>query len=334
MFVQGSCRRWPDPTWTSRRLTTAIPVDRERMGGDPVPPSAPPPTPTRCCGSCSAGRRAARRSAERLVQRGPISGAGAMDVEEGRHHDPGGAQLHLTCGHVPPPRRHGPGQRLRPERPYDDENKSLNEGAHRPRLRVDGWYGRIFRRLRVLRSRQADRRFTKTELQTLLTASRPDQGRGRERHLRGPHPRIQKSHAVQRTPSRCSPTSGPSSSGRSLHRPARTDGSPGWRRGLLGGVSGNIAEACDHADHRPGRVDPLARRAVGRAAAGIVGQTMDLFVEIGLWLPQPQSTGVGPLSGGEAQRTRMIRHLGSSLTDVTYVFDEPTAGLHPTTSTA
>ena len=37
----------------------------------------------------------------------------------------------------------------------------------------------------------------------------------------------------------------------------------------------------------------------------------------------------GTLSGGEAQRTKMIRHLGSSLTDVTYVFDEPTIGLHP-----
>ncbi|MFJ4898338.1 ATP-binding cassette domain-containing protein [Streptomyces sp. NPDC088727] len=57
-------------------------------------------------------------------------------------------------------------------------------------------------------------------------------------------------------------------------------------------------------------------------------QTLDSFVEIGLgYLALDRPTGT--LSGGEAQRVKMIRHLGSSLTDVTYVFDEPTAGLHP-----
>ncbi|MEU5700083.1 ATP-binding cassette domain-containing protein [Streptomyces aurantiacus] len=57
-------------------------------------------------------------------------------------------------------------------------------------------------------------------------------------------------------------------------------------------------------------------------------QTLDSFVEIGLGylsLDRP----AGTLSGGEAQRVKMIRHLGSSLTDITYVFDEPTIGLHP-----
>src|SRR5690606_28914943 len=57
-------------------------------------------------------------------------------------------------------------------------------------------------------------------------------------------------------------------------------------------------------------------------------RTLDAFVEIGLgYLSLDRSSGT--LSGGEAQRVKMIRHLGSALTDVTYVFDEPTAGLHP-----
>ncbi len=57
-------------------------------------------------------------------------------------------------------------------------------------------------------------------------------------------------------------------------------------------------------------------------------QTLDSFVEIGLgYLSLDRSAGT--LSGGEAQRTKMIRHLGSALTDITYVFDEPTIGMHP-----
>ena len=61
---------------------------------------------------------------------------------------------------------------------------------------------------------------------------------------------------------------------------------------------------------------------------GALTQTLDSFVEIGLgYLSLDRSSGT--LSGGESQRVKMIRHLGSSLTDVTYVFDEPTVGLHP-----
>jgi excinuclease UvrABC ATPase subunit len=90
----------------------------------------------------------------------------------------------------------------------------------------------------------------------------------------------------------------------------------------------NIADACamqisDLADWVRGLDEP----SVAPLLATLL-QTLDSFAEIGLgYLSLDRPTGT--LSGGEAQRTKMIRHLGSSLTDVTYVFDEPTIGLHP-----
>ena len=90
----------------------------------------------------------------------------------------------------------------------------------------------------------------------------------------------------------------------------------------------NIAEACamqisDMADWVRALDEPSVRPLLAS-----LQQTLDSFVEVGLGylsLDRPSGT----LSGGEAQRTKMIRHLGSALTDVTYVFDEPTIGLHP-----
>ena len=90
----------------------------------------------------------------------------------------------------------------------------------------------------------------------------------------------------------------------------------------------NIAQACamqinDLADWLRDLKEPSVAPLVAS-----LQHTLDSFVEIGLGylsLDRPSGT----LSGGEAQRTKMIRHLGSSLTDVTYVFDEPTIGLHP-----
>lgn len=90
----------------------------------------------------------------------------------------------------------------------------------------------------------------------------------------------------------------------------------------------NIADACameirDLAQWVRGLEEPSVAPLLAK-----LQHTLDSFVEIGLgYLSLDRASGT--LSGGEAQRTKMIRHLGSSLTDVTYVFDEPSIGLHP-----
>jgi excinuclease UvrABC ATPase subunit len=102
--------------------------------------------------------------------------------------------------------------------------------------------------------------------------------------------------------------------------------SEGARSSRIAGI--NIADACAmQISDLAGWIRGLDDASVAPLLAAL-GQTLDSFVEIGLgYLSLDRASGT--LSGGEAQRVKMIRHLGSSLTDVTYVFDEPTAGLHP-----
>jgi excinuclease UvrABC ATPase subunit len=213
---------------------------------------------------------------------------------------------------------------------YDAE-KSLNEGALTiPGYSMDGWYGRIFSGCGFFDPDKPIRKFTKKELDALLykepTKIKVD---GINLTYEGLIPKIQKSFLskdldamqphvrafVERavTFSTC-----PECDGTRLNEAARSS--------KIGKI--NIADACAmQISDLAAWVRGLNEPSVAPLLASL-RHTLDSFVEIGLgYLSLDRSTGT--LSGGEAQRTKMIGHLGSSLTDVTYVFDEPTAGLHP-----
>ncbi|HEX4654613.1 MAG TPA: ATP-binding cassette domain-containing protein, partial [Mycobacteriales bacterium] len=213
---------------------------------------------------------------------------------------------------------------------YDD-SKSLNEGAITiPGYSMDGWYGRIFGGCGFFDPDKPVSKFTKRELDDLLhkepTKIKVD---GINLTYEGLIPKIRKSMLskdvdalqphirafVERAVTR---TTCPECDGTRL--------SEGARSSKIGGST--IADACamqisDLAEWVGGLDEPSVAPLLAT-----LEQTLDSFVQIGLGylsLDRPSGT----LSGGEAQRVKMIRHLGSSLTDVTYVFDEPTIGLHP-----
>ena len=212
-----------------------------------------------------------------------------------------------------------------------DDRKSLNEGAFTiPGYSMDGWYGRIYAGSGFLDPDKPIRDYTRTELDDLLrkepTKIKVD---GINLTYEGLIPKIQKSflskdvdtlqpHIRAFVERAVTFTACPECGGSRLNEAARSS--------RIGGI--NIADACAM------QINDLAGWVRGLDAPSVapllttLSETLDSFVEIGLGylsLDRPSGT----LSGGEAQRTKMIRHLGSSLTDVTYVFDEPTVGLHP-----
>ena len=212
---------------------------------------------------------------------------------------------------------------------YDD-SKSLNEGALTvPGFSADGWHVRIFAAA-GLDPDKPIRKYTKQERQTFLHSepTKVKVGNSNMTH-EGLVPRIQKSFLskdveamqphirafVERavTFTTCSHCNGTR-----LNEAARSS--------KIKKLS--IADACAmQINELAAWVRGLDEPSVAPLLAGL-RHTLDSFVEIGLgYLSLDRSSGT--LSGGEAQRTKMIRHLGSSLTDVTYVFDEPTIGLHP-----
>ena len=212
-----------------------------------------------------------------------------------------------------------------------DRDKSILDGAILvPGYSMEGWYGRIYGGCGFFDATKPVREFTKTELHDLLHKE-PTKIRiqGINLTYEGLIPKIQKSFLtkdvdamqphirafVERavTFADC-----PDCGGTRLNAAARSS--------TIDGVS--IADACamqisDLADW----VRTLKEASVAPLLAKLQ-QSLDAFVEIGLGylsLDRPSGT----LSGGESQRVKMLRDLGSSLTDVTYVFDEPTVGLHP-----
>ncbi|MEU2132133.1 excinuclease ABC subunit UvrA [Streptomyces sp. NPDC018352] len=214
---------------------------------------------------------------------------------------------------------------------YDD-SKSLSEGAFTiPGWKSDSfWTVRVYAESGLLDPDKPIRKFTKKEMQDFLYRE-PTKVKveGVNLTYEGLIPKIQKSflskdkealqpHIREFVERAVAFTTCPDCEGSRLSAEARSS--------KIGKLS--IADACamqisDLAEWVRGLDDP----SVAPLLAALQ-RTLDSFVEIGLGylsLDRPSGT----LSGGEAQRVKMIRHLGSSLTDVTYVFDEPTIGLHP-----
>ena len=208
---------------------------------------------------------------------------------------------------------------------YDD-TKSLAEGALAvPGYSMDGWYGRIFGGAGLPMDKPIGR-FTKRELHELLYGE-PEKIKveGINLTYEGVIPKIQKSmlskdvdalqpHVRAFVQRAVTFTTCPDCDGTRLSAEARSSRIQGK----------NIADACAmQISDLAGWIRGLDEPSVAPLLAGLQ-HLFDSFAEIGLGylsLDRPSGT----LSGGEAQRTKMIRHLGSSLTDVTYVFDEPTS---------
>ncbi|MCZ2402987.1 excinuclease ABC subunit UvrA [Paenarthrobacter sp. Z7-10] len=313
-------------------LTTAIIVDQERMGANPRStvgtatdanamlrilfsrlgdPHIGPPTaysfnvPTRKASGVMSTEKGGR--VEKSVVREALYLGGMCPRCEGMGHV---SDIDLTAL-------------------YDD-SKSLSEGALTvPGYSMDGWYGRLFGGVGLPMDKPIGK-FTKKQLDTMLYVE-PTKVKveGINLTFEGIIPKIQKS-MLTKDPESMQPhvrrfveravtfQTCPECNGTRLTLQARSSKVQGK----------SIADLCSmQISDLAGWVRGLDEPSVGPLLTGL-RHLLDSFTEIGLGylsLDRP----AGTLSGGEAQRTKMIRHLGSSLTDVTYVFDEPTIGLHP-----
>ncbi|GIG87239.1 ATP-binding cassette domain-containing protein [Plantactinospora endophytica] len=315
-------------------LTTAIIVDQQRMGADP----------RSTVGTATDAHAMLRILFSRLGQPhvgspaafsfnvASVRASGSITVERGEGKTKAVRQTFTRTGGMCT-RCEGRGNvsDIDLSQLYDD-SKSLAEGA----FTIPGWKSDSFWTVRVYAESgfvdpdKPIRKYTKKEMQDFLYKE-PVKVKvdGVNLTYEGLIPKIQKSF-LSKDPEAMQPhirafveravtfTTCPECGGSRLSEAARSS--------KINGV--NIADVCamqisDLAEW----VRNLDEPSVAPLLASL-RDTLDSFVEIGLGylsLDRPSGT----LSGGEAQRTKMIRHLGSSLTDVTYVFDEPTIGLHP-----
>ncbi len=259
-----------------------------------------------------------------------LSGAGAVTLERGGETVKERRSFSITGGMCPRCEGRGSVTDIDLSALYDD-SRSLNEGALTiPGYTMDGWYGRIYRGCGFFDPDKPIREYTKRELRDLLhkepTKIKVD---GINLTYEGLIPKISKSflakdvdavqpHVRAFVERAVTFTTCPECGGTRLNEAARSS--------RIRGIS--IADACAlQISDLAGWVRDLDEPSVAPLLAAL-GETLGSFVAVGLGylsLDRPSGT----LSGGEAQRTKMVRHLGSSLTDVTYVFDEPTTGLHP-----
>jgi excinuclease UvrABC ATPase subunit len=313
-------------------LTTAIIVDQERMGANS----------RSTVGTATDVNAMLRIVFSRLGQPhlgGPqafsfnvasISGAGAVTIQKAGQTVKERRSFEVTGGQCPRCEGMGSVNDIDLTQLYDD-SKSLNDGPFTiPGYSMDGWFGRIFIGSGLFDPDKPIAKFSKTELFDLLHKEPMKiKVEGINLTYEGLIPKIQKSmlskdvdtlqpHIRAFVERAVTFTTCPECHGTRLSEAARSS--------KIGDVS--IADACamqisDLASWVSGLDEPSVAPLLGA-----LRHTLDAFVEIGLGylsLDRP----AGTLSGGEAQRTKIIRHLGSSLTDVTYVFDEPSIGLHP-----
>ncbi|OBF44407.1 daunorubicin resistance protein DrrC [Mycolicibacterium peregrinum] len=332
-FVQGFMPNLARPEVdVLEGLTTAIIVDQQRMSADP----------RSTVGTATDTGAMLRILFSRLgsphigspqafsFNVASISGAGAVTLEKGGRTVKERRDFKIVGGMCPRCEGRGAVNDIDLTALYDD-TKSLNEGALSiPGFSMDGWYGRIFRGCGFFDPDKPINKFTKKELDALLhkeaTKLKVD---GVNLTYLGLIPQIQKSflskdveamqpHIRAFVERAVTFTTCPECAGTRLSDTARSS--------KIKGV--NIAEACAmQITDLAGWLGGVKDKSVAPLLTAMQ-HTLDSFVEIGLGylsLDRP----AGTLSGGEAQRVKMIRHLGSSLTDVTYVFDEPTIGLHP-----